>query len=115
MTTHLFDSAPALAGAVMFHGASMLPRLRTMTRKEVSDLSLQACVHNMEFPLHMATAKDKFDVPLWSDKPLSGAQVIALMVTSLWMLCNEDEHLCGPLVERWPIREMVALAGKSSA
>ena len=115
MRERLFDSSPALVGAVVFHGASMLPRLRTMTRKEIDAAAQQARVHSMEFPLHMATAKDKFDVPLWSDQSLSGAQAIALMVASLWMLCNEDDRLCGPLVERWPIREMVALAGKSSA
>lgn len=104
------DKSPALYGAVMFHGASMLRRLRAMTFNEVNDIAIQAGEHNLTFPLHLATPKDKFDVPAWSDKSLSGAQVIALMVMSLWVLCREKEELCTALVETWPIREAVVLA-----
>lgn len=99
----------ALTGAVMWHGAAILPRLRAMDWKQVQAVANQAAEHSLEFPLHMAGPKDKFKVPLWSDKELSGAQVIALMVFSLWVLCGEQEEMCSGLVEVWPIKETVFL------
>ena len=108
----LFDHAPAMYGSVMWHMAAMLPRLRTMTREQVTLVADEANQHGMEFPLHLATKKDKFDVPSWSKEKLSGMQCVALMVGSLWILCNEDENLAAPLMNTWPIREAVLLASK---
>lgn len=108
----LLDSNPALYGAVMWHMASMLPRLREMKREEVQALADQANQHSLEFPLHMAGPKDRFDVPLWSENKLSGAQCIALMVAALWVLCGENEQMAEPLVRAWPIKEAVMLCQK---
>lgn len=108
----LLDSNPALYGAVLWHMASMLPKLREKTREEVQALADQANKHSLEFPLHMAGPKDRFDVPLWSGTKLSGAQCIALMVASLWVLCGEEEKRAEPLMRAWPIREAVMLASK---
>lgn len=108
----LLNSNPALYGAVMWHMAAMLPRLREMKYEDVQKLADQANHHSLEFPLHMAGPKDRFSVPLWSENKLSGAQCIALMVAALWVLCGEDEQKAEPLVRAWPIRESVLLASK---
>jgi len=93
----LMDSNPALFGAIMWHGAAFLPRLRQMPYVLVQKIAEQANQHSLEFPLHLAGPKDKFSVPLWQEK-LSGAQVIALLVTCLWVLCGEREEMCEGLV-----------------
>jgi len=107
----LMDSNPALFGAIMWHGAAFLPRLRQMPYVLVQKIAEQANQHSLEFPLHLAGPKDKFSVPLWQEK-LSGAQVIALLVTCLWVLCGEREDMCEGLVKAWPIREIVTLNSK---
>lgn len=110
----LLNSNPALYSAVMWHMASMLPRLREMKYQEVQAVAVQADKHNLEFPLHMAGPKDRFGVPLWSENKLSGAQVMALIVSSLWVLCGEDEQKAEPLVRAWPIKEAVMLCTKTT-
>jgi hypothetical protein len=99
-------------GSVMFHMAAMLPMLREMSEEQVTLISDEANQHSMEFPLHAATDKDKFSVPSWKEDKLSGMQVVALMVASLWILCKEDASRCQPLVDKWPIREAVLLSNK---
>ena len=108
----LMDSNPALFSAVMWYGAAFLPLLRQMPYVLVQKIAEQANQHSLEFPLHMAGPKDKFSVPLWHEEKLSGAQVIALLVTCLWTLCGEKEEMCEELVRAWPIREMVLLTSK---
>ena len=93
----------------MWHMAAMLPRLRTMTREQVTLVADEANQHGMEFPLHLATKKDKFDVPSWSKEKLSGMQVIAIIVASLFVMCDEDFDRCAPLADVWPLKEAVAL------
>ena len=110
----LMDSNPALYGAVMFHGAAFLPRLRTLPYDQVQKIADQANKHSLEFPLHLA-GRDKFSVPLWQEEKMSEAQVMALMVTSLWVLCGENEQMAEPLVRAWPIREMCLLSRRSPA
>lgn len=106
----LNNENPALYGAVMWHMAAMLPRLRELERPQVQAIADQANKPNVEFPLHLAGPKPRFDVPLWSDKPLTGAQVMALIVASLWVLCGESEEAAEPLLRAWPIKEAVMLA-----
>lgn len=111
----LFNHAPAMYGSVMFHLASMLPRLReigTLDPDLLSRVAEESGQISMEFPLHLATDKDRFDVPSWSKEKLSGMQVVSLMVGSLWVMCNEDETRCAPLVEKWPIKEACVLCEK---
>lgn len=98
-------------GAVMFHGAAMLPRLRTMPREQVQKVAQEAGDISLGYPLHMAGRKT-FMVPSWGEKELSGMQVVALMVFGLWVLCGEREEMCSALVESWPIREAVLLCSK---
>lgn len=117
MPSSLFQNNPALYGAILFHSAAFLPRLRELPRDQVQKIAEQADQHSLEFPLHLAGPKDKFHVPLWQEEKLSGAQVMALMVMSLWCLCGEKEENCLGLVEAWPIREATLLAstGRSPA
>lgn len=93
----------------MWHGAAFLPLLRQMPYDQVQKIADQANQHSLEFPLHMAGPKDKFSVPLWQEEKMSGAQVLALLVFSLWVLCGEDEQKTEPLLKAWPIRETCLL------
>jgi len=108
----LLNNNPALYSAIMWHGAAFLTLLRQMPYEQVQKIAEQASQHSLEFPLHMAGPKDKFSVPLWREEKMSGAQVMALLVTCLWVLCGEKEEMCEGLVRAWPIREIVTLTSK---
>ena len=105
----LMDSNPALFSAIMWHGAAFLPLLRQMPWEQVQKIAEQASQHSLENPLHLMGAAKNFSVPLWQQEKMSGAQVLALMVFSLWVLCGEDEQKAEPLVRAWPIKETVLL------
>jgi hypothetical protein len=106
----LFEHAPAMYASVMFHGASMLRRLRKLDKDTLLKVSDEAMQHSLDTPLQHYPDKKNFLVPSWSPDKLSGMQVVALMIFSLWILCNEKEDRCPQLVERWPIKEAVELA-----
>jgi hypothetical protein len=110
----LMDSNPALFGAVMFHGAAFLPRLRQMKYEDVQKIAEQANQHSLQFPLYMAGPKDRFSVPLWQEEKMSGAQVLALMVFALYVLCGEDDQKAAPLLRSWPIHEAKLLCTKNT-
>jgi len=107
----LFKENPALYGAVMMHGAAVLPRLRTISPVELSNIMSETNTINMGTPLHLAGSEPQFIVPSWTTEKLAGAQVLALMVFSLWVACGEREEQARPLLQAWPIREAVMLAG----
>lgn len=100
----------AYKSAVMWYGAGILPAMRKMTRATVQAIAQEASELSGERPLQHIHTKE-FVVPSWSPVKLTGVQVIALMVTSLWCLCGEREDIAHPIIETWPIREMIALAG----
>ncbi len=103
----------AMKGAVMWYGVSQLPRLRTMTFEQLRKLTQECSNICQENPLHM-TGPQTFVIPAWSEKPLTGCQIISLMVFGLWVMVGEQEDMCSGLVEAWPIKEAVLLASHSS-
>jgi hypothetical protein len=107
-----YEGKEAWHQAVMWHGVSMLPRLRRLSDEERLIVMRAAGEHNCSEPLWLFAGKRRFSIPLWSDKPLSGAEVAALMVFGLWVQCGEDEGMAGQLVGDWPeIRTAVFLVG----
>lgn len=98
----------------MLHGVASLRRLREMPYATVQQIGREANQLNMECPLFLPeyAGKAQFLVPSYSPEKLSGAQVLAVMVFSLWVMCGESEDNAAPLVRAWPIREAVMLAGK---
>lgn len=99
--------------AVMWHGVAFLPHLRAMKFEALravcnvaSDLSGQRVLH-----MQPDVSSREFEIEgfPWHNK-LSGAQVIAVMVYGLWVLCGEREEMCSSLVEAWPIREALILS-----
>ncbi len=108
----VWQHSPAMAVAVMWFGAGMLPRLRTISREQLQQVAEQAGEISLGYPLHMAGPAKQFLVPQWdATNKLSGCQVVALMVFGLWVLCNEDKEIAGGLYDSWPIAEAVLLAG----
>lgn len=104
---------PAMYGAVLFHGAAMLPALRAMSFEERRDFLIELNEHGNEIPLHeILTGKElkQLSFPSWcGGAQQSGPQVIALMVFGLWVQMGEQAELCSSLCEVWPVREAVAL------
>jgi hypothetical protein len=100
--------------AVMYHGVAMLPKLRRMSAKELMIVMHEAEEHSAHAPLHLCDGEKRFTVNSWSDSPLSGAQVIALLVYGLWVSVGENEELASGLLSDWSeIKLAVALAKDS--
>ena len=101
----------------MFHGAAMLPRLRSLPFNTLKKIGDELTQHNCDNPLWMQPyASDKrFNAPSWGEEKLSGCQVIALMVFALWVAVGEKEDMASSLCETWPIREAVIMAGTREA
>lgn len=98
--------------AVLYYGAGFLPKLRQLTREQVQAVAQEAGDENNKCPLWLHN-KPQFALPSWdAKKKLTGCEVIALMVFSIWVLCGESFELAGPIVAAWPIREALALAPK---
>ncbi len=98
-----------IAGCITFYGAAYLPKLRALPRNRVQAIAEQASQQSDRAPLHQ-TPEPIFEVPEWEpDKRLTGGQVLTLLVLSLWVLCSENEQVAAPLVESWPIREILML------
>jgi hypothetical protein len=107
------ERAP-LTGCIVFYGAAYLPRLRAMPRHRVQAIAEQASEQSDHGPLHQ-TPEPIFQVSAWDpDNRLTGGQVITLLVLSLWVLCGENEQVAAPVMEAWPIREILLLCNSSS-
>lgn len=106
-------SDPALYGSVMFHGAAMLPRLRGLSFDQLRTIADEAGVPCCEFPLWMQpyASEKRFLIPAWGESKLSGCQLVALIVFTLWVMVGEREDMASSLCETWPIKEAVAMAG----
>lgn len=108
------SQSESLHMAVMYHGVSMLPRLRKMNPQELMRVMKEADNYSAHNPLHLCAAEKRFSVNSWSDKPLSGAQVIALLVYGLWVSVGENEERASGLLSDWSeIKLAVALAKES--
>ncbi len=102
----------ALTGCITLYGAAYLPRLRNLPRQHVQAIAEQASSESDRAPLHQ-TSEAIFHVPAWDpDKKLTGGQVLTLLVLSLWVLCGENEQVAAPLLESWPIREILLLCNQ---
>lgn len=100
--------------AVFWYGVDFLPRLRCLSFEERQQLLQEADAHSLCGPLH-ATPKARFLVPSWSEEPLTGGEVVALLVFGLWVQCGEDEQIAGALLNDWPeIRAAVILASEDA-
>lgn len=87
--------------AIAWYATGILPVMRAMTREQLLAVSRQAKHHSLHEPLHLCGAERRFLVPLWSEKPISAGHVVALMVTALWVLCQENEGLAAGLMSDW--------------
>jgi hypothetical protein len=98
--------------AVMFHGVALLPKLRALTRDQLHETIGSASRYMVERPLfcvpHVNTREH---VLPHLPAPMSGAQVVAAAVFGLYVALGENDELAGPLVENWPVREALAIAG----
>lgn len=95
----------------MYRGAAMLPRLRQMKQDEIMLVMQDAQKHNLQNPLHLCADEKRFVVKSWAKKPLSGAQVLALLVFGLWVSVGENEDRASGLLVDWPeIKMAVTLA-----
>lgn len=96
--------------AVMWRGVEMLPRLRQLSPSERLIVMKEADTHNLSEPLWLAAKEQRFSVPSWSEKPLTGAGVCALLVYGLWVQTGEDEGMASGLLRSWPeIRDAAEL------
>jgi len=106
----------ALKMAVLWHGVAFLPALRALPREQLQAACDQASALSGEHVLHMRpdASTQQFELTAfpWKNK-LSGAQIIAVLVFGLFVLCGEREEMCSGLVEAWPIREALILAPRS--
>jgi hypothetical protein len=105
-------SDPGLAGteaakaAVCFYGVDLLPRLRALEREQLAALAREASEISCTTPLHMASGPHRLEG--WEGE-LTGLQVVALMVFGLYVLQLENPDLCEPLMEAWPIADVLFL------
>lgn len=88
--------------AVMWRGLDMLPRLRAMSAEERMRVMQEASEHSSATPLWLDASRRKFTVASWDLKPITGAQVTALLVFGLWVHLGEREEMAGGLVTDWP-------------
>ena len=93
--------------AVMMHGAAMLPRLREMKMTERMNVMKEAQEITLQNPVWMDSSVDikklqTHNVPSWSDKSITAAQVVALMVFGLWVTVGEREEMARGLLADWP-------------
>lgn len=85
--------------SVMWHVASVLPRLRRMNRDAVIAIGQEASAISEVNPLHMVD--QRFAVAGYGEN-LTGFQVVALMVAVVWILCGESARVAAPLVAMYP-------------
>jgi len=97
--------------AVMWHGVSMLPRLRGMSPESLKRLLDEANEHNMSEPLHFCHGP-RFVVPSWGARKLTGGQVTALLVFGLWVMVGEKEQMASCLLDGWPEIKMACLLAR---
>jgi hypothetical protein len=95
--------------AVSWHGLDMIPRLRAMTPAERMRVMHEANEHNSVEPLWLVAAERRFLVPSWDSKPVTGAQVAALLVFGLWVHVGEREEVASGLVKDWPFLKTVSM------
>jgi hypothetical protein len=107
--SHLFHQA------VMFHGLDMLPRLRALPQAALSEVLKAANSHNSTEPLFLMADQKVFAVPAWGGEPLSGAQVMTLIVFGIWVLAGERADQAMALLQMWPeIRVVCTLIEKGA-
>lgn len=87
---------------VMLHGSAMVPRLREFSAAQRTALLHEATQISLENALHIAGPKKQFVVPIWGPEPLSGGQVVGLMVFGAWVHVGEREDLAAGLLADWP-------------
>lgn len=87
---------------MMYHGAAMVRRLREFSADKRMALMQEANELSLVNPLYITGPKKQFIVPSWSQEPLSGAQVIGLIVFGMWVHIGEREDLAIGLLADWP-------------
>jgi hypothetical protein len=101
------DEREAAKAAVCFYGVDILPKLRAMDRRARRKLLKRAGRLCLRTPLQYSRGPHTF--PEWPWGGLSGLQVVAVMVFGLWVEQFERPALCAPLMEAWPIAEVLFL------
>ena len=88
--------------AVTWYIAAALPRMRQMTPADIQAIS-EACSTLADAdPLHLVPG-ERYQVHGWqSAAKLTGRQVVALLITALWLLCGEDRDKAAPLLSTFP-------------
>lgn len=92
--------------AVRLYGVHYLPELRVMTPEARNVLLREANEINTVTPLHLNSGPHRLDA--WP-KPLSGLELITLMVFGLFVQMGERRDLCSPLLRSWPIEDVLDL------
>ncbi|HEX6749887.1 MAG TPA: hypothetical protein VF092_21520 [Longimicrobium sp.] len=104
-------SAEAARAAVGFYGVQILPRLRAMDPDVRRKMLVEAKSLSGEVTLQHSRGPHR--LPGW-DAPLSGLQVVTIMVFGLFVELGERQDLCEPLMETWPIADTLLLVDRSS-
>lgn len=90
---------PAWRASILWHGVSMLPRLRALQPRELLALMQQADAHFERGPL--TTGSDR-RYPMPGDpEGMTGAQLTAVLVFGLWVYLGEDERAAAGLLGDW--------------
>ena len=98
--------AHANTTAIYWHFKAFLPRMRTLPpahQQTVGQLASELCLRE---PVLM-TRKEFAVAPF--GEVLTGAQVVALLVTALWTLCGENTNAATGLLTHWPDLPLYAL------
>jgi hypothetical protein len=101
---------------VMWRGLGMLLRLRKMSDAERMKVMKEASELSLLEPVHIYFNDTKFKVESWDSKPISGAQVIALLVFGMWVHTGEKEDAAAGLLADWPeLRQAMDIAAMEPA
>jgi hypothetical protein len=88
--------------AVMFHGVAMLRRLRELSAEERMSVMQEASAISLQDAIWLDFTSRKFIVSKWDSKPITAAQVTALIVFGIWVQVGEDETVAAGLLPDWP-------------
>jgi hypothetical protein len=99
--------------AVCFYGVDILPKLRALDRRARRKLLKRAGRLCLRTPLQYS--RGPYSFPEWPWGGLTGLQVVTVMVFGIWVEQRERPELCEPLMQAWPIAEVLFLVDGPAA
>ena len=87
--------------ALFSYCLSFVPKLRGLPEDEILMIAKECSDIALENPLYYIN-EPKFELSFLAGRKFTGLQVMALMISCLWVLCGEREDVAGGLVHRYP-------------